>query len=91
VCASSAIRVGARLATDARWQLFECGSAGACSAELVTSPLDLVKARLQLATELGLAPPRAGYSAGGLGAPRAVARDKRVAELYRGLPPALLR
>jgi len=79
------------LATDARWQLFVCGFAGACSAELVTSPLDLVKTRLQLATELGRAPPRAGYSAGWLGALRAVARDEGVAELYRGLPPALLR
>jgi hypothetical protein len=79
------------LATDARWQGFVCGFAGACTAELVTSPLDLVKTRLQLATELGRAPPRAGYAAGWLGALRAVARDEGVAELYRGLRPALLR
>ena len=79
------------LATDARWQLFVCGFFGACSGELVTTPLDLVKTRLQVATELGRAPARAGYSGGWLRALRAVARDEGVAELYRGLRPALLR
>jgi len=79
------------LSTDARWQGFACGLAGACSAELVTTPLDLVKTRLQVATELGRPPARAGYGGGWVAALRAIVRDEGAAELYRGLQPALLR
>ena len=79
------------LATDARWQGFVCGFAGACAGELATSPLDLIKTRLQVATQLGRAPARAGYGRGFVAALRAVARDEGAAELYRGLRPALLR
>jgi hypothetical protein len=79
------------LATDARWQGFACGFAGACCGEIATAPLDLVKTRLQVATELGRAPARAGYGRGFVAALRAIARDEGAAELYRGLRPALLR
>ena len=76
------------LATDARWQLFVCGCAGACSGELLTTPIDMVKTRMQLSGELGAA---SRYAAGWPRALATIVREEGALELYRGLQPALLR
>lgn len=60
---------------------FIIAGVGACCGEMVTTPIDCVKTRLQLAA-------RASSSASVV---RLLLRDEGVGALYRGLQPALLR
>ena len=74
-------------ATAERWHLFAFGMVGACSGELVTQPMDLVKVRMQLQGQVG----EPIIYKSNLQAFIGVVRNEGVKALYSGLQPALLR
>ena len=72
------------LHVDAAWKLFAFASVAACTAELVTTPIDALKTRLQLLRTKGRFPPA-------LATLRAVVAAEGVGALYAGAPPAVAR
>ena len=70
------------------YALFLCASTGASTAELVTTPIDFLKTRLQL---LGQSPTLHAPPRGASQVLRDVVEKEGPLALYRGLQPALLR